>query len=129
MAKALFGIPILLLAGLGIYWVSWGNRGDTEPLDPGFILEVPAANSWDGPQGKDKALIFLKGVTLSSNANMALIGSGTAYYPFTNGEAAVIRSPQGRLAVLCESINTNEVVVRVDLKERKYRLTLLLPTE
>lgn len=126
----MFAFHLFVLSALmGDLRVSWGDRDDTEPFDPDAILEFPAAQAWDGPRGEDKALLFLKGITLSSNQNMVLIGSGTAYYPFTHGEAAIIRSPQGRLAVLCESINTNEVVVRVDLKDRKYRLTLVLPTD
>ena len=123
----MFAFQLFVLTALmGDLRLSWGNPGDAEPLDPDAILEVPAANSWDGPRGDEKALLYLKGITLSSHQNMVLIGSGTAHYPFTNGEHAIIRSPKGRLTVLCESIQTNEAVVRVDLNDRKYRLTLVL---
>lgn len=126
----MFAFKLFVLTALvGDLRVSWGNAEGSEPVDPDAVLEVPAANSWDGPDGDEKSLLYLKGITLSSNKNVVLIGSGTAHYAFTAGERAVIPSPRGRLAVFCEAIHTNETVVRVDLKERKYRLTLVLHKE
>jgi hypothetical protein len=119
----------LLTALMGEIQVPWRSEEDeTEVFDPDAILEMPAANSWRGPKGDDEVLLYLKGITLSSNQTMALVGSGTSYYSFTNGERAVIRSPNGRLAALCEAISTNETVMQVELNGRTYRLTLLLPS-
>lgn len=124
----MFAFQLLVLTALlGEVRLAWGDR-QLEPEDPTAIIEVPAAVAWDGPRGKDKALLYLKGITVSSNQTMVLIGSGTAHYPFTNGESAIIRSPKGRLAVFCESIDDEAAVMLVDWNDRKYRLTLLLPT-
>jgi len=92
----------------------------------GFVEVEPTA-SWQGPDNKGDALLFLKGITLSSNQHMVLVGSGTAHYPFTNGEITTIPSPKGRLVVECEAIETNAVSMIVDLKGVKYRLTLIPP--
>jgi hypothetical protein len=114
---------------MGEIQVPWLHSEDeTEMIDPDSILEVPAANAWRGPAGDDEVLLYLKGITLSSRQTMALVGSGTSYYSFTNGERAIIRSPKGRLVARCESISTNETVMQVDFNDRTYRLTLVLPS-
>ena len=59
---------------------------------------------------------------------MVLVGSGTANYSFTNGEMKIVKSPKGRLVVLCELIRTNEVIMKIDLNDRQFRVPLV-PSE
>jgi hypothetical protein len=91
--------------------------------DPDEIVEVAATEVW-APSGKEP-MLYLKGITLSTNGNMVLVGSGSAHQSFTNGEIAAINSPEGRLAVRCESIASNEVIMHVEWKDRQYRVPLL----
>jgi hypothetical protein len=97
-----------------------------EEGEPGTLVEVEATDSWT-MGGKDPVLYF-KGITLSTNGHMVLVGSGTANHSFTNGERKIIKSPKGRLTLLCELIRTNEVIMKVDWNDRQFRVPLV-PTE
>jgi hypothetical protein len=91
--------------------------------DPDEIVEVAATEVW-APSGKEP-MLYLKGITLSTNGNMVLVGSGSAHQSFTNGEIAAINSPEGRLTVRCDQILSNEVIMHVEWKDRQYRVPLL----
>jgi len=93
---------------------------------PGELVEVEPTDSWT-MGGKDPVL-YLKGITLSTNGHMVLVGSGTANHSFTNGELKAVNSPKGRLTVLCELILTNEVIMKVDWNDRQFRVPLV-PSE
>jgi hypothetical protein len=91
--------------------------------EPGQIVEVEATDSWT--LGGGDPVLYLKGITLSTNGHMVLVGSGTANHSFTNGELKIVNSPKGRLTVLCELIRTNEVIMKVDWKDRQFRVPLV----
>lgn len=89
------------------------------------VIEVAAAVSWNA--GGGEPLLYFKGITVSSNGLMVLVGSGTENYSFTAGEMGAVDSPKGRLIVKCESVRTNEVILRIDWKRRRYRVPLVPP--
>ncbi|MCL4180346.1 MAG: hypothetical protein KJ072_21700 [Verrucomicrobia bacterium] len=99
------------------------DRFNQAAVDPDDIVEVAATEVW-APSGKEP-MLYLKGITLSTNGNMVLVGSGSAHQSFTNGEIAAIDSPEGRLIVRCEQIMSNEVIMHVEWKDRQYRIPLL----
>ena len=99
------------------------DRFEQAEAGPGDIVEVAATEVW-APSGKEP-MLFLKGITLSTNGNMVLVGSGSAHQSFTNGEIAAIDSPEGRLIVRCERIMSDEVIMHVEWKDRQYRVPLL----
>lgn len=117
----MFAFQIFALTAL-MGQLNLGSMAEEE-FDPNEIVEVPAAGSWTA--GGSDPLLYLKGITLSSNGHLVLVGSGTANYSFTSGERAAVDSPKGRLTVLCESIKTNEVIMKVEWKGRQYRVPLV----
>ena len=67
------------------------------------VIEVAAAVSWNA--GGGEPLLYFKGITVSSNGLMVLVGSGTENYSFTAGEMGAVDSPKGRL-IACYSPTT-----------------------
>jgi hypothetical protein len=99
------------------------DRFNRTEADPDEVVEVAATEVW-APSGKEP-MLYLRGITLSTNGNMVLVGSGSAHQSFTNGEIAAIDSPEGRLIVRCDQIMSNEVIMRVEWENRHYRVPLL----
>jgi hypothetical protein len=90
------------------------------------VVEIAKTSSWSGPRGDKEKLLFLKGITVSSNQTMVLVGSGTANYSFTNGEQQMISVDKQRARVRCDNIGSNEVLMSMELDGRNYRIPLVL---
>ncbi len=94
-----------------------------EREEPAEVVQVEATRSWS--LGGKEPLLYLKGITLSTNGHMVLVGSGGSNHSFTNGEVKRIPVTGGRLVVECELIRSNEVIMRVDYRDQQFRVPLV----